>query len=111
MAPEVLANPATDLTEGLDMTMPRLAAKNVRPYTEKVDVWAVGILCYELIVGRPPFEVENEQYTMNLIMNSNKINFPSQFSKDWASFVTLVRRLSPVLAVPVSATKVCRFIF
>ena len=27
------------------------------PYNEKVDVWGVGVLCYELLVGRPPFEV------------------------------------------------------
>lgn len=90
MAPEVLANPATTLTEGKDMTVARLMSQNVKPYNEKVDIWAVGILCYELIVGRPPFEVENEQYTMSLIMNSNNINFPTHFSKGWSNFVSMV---------------------
>ncbi len=30
-----------------------------RPYNEKVDVWAVGCLCYEMLVGQPPFEVQD----------------------------------------------------
>jgi len=97
MAPEVLANPATTLTEGKDMTVARLMSQNVKPYNEKVDIWAVGILCYELIVGRPPFEVENEQYTMSLIMNSNNINFPTHFSKGWSNFVSMTLNKNPEL--------------
>lgn len=29
-------------------------------YDEKFDVWAVGILAYELIVGRFPFKIFSE---------------------------------------------------
>lgn len=39
------------------MTPDVLQAKNIRPYTCAVDVWAVGCLAYELVCGRPPFEV------------------------------------------------------
>ncbi len=28
-------------------------------YCEKVDVWAVGCLCSELLTGQPPFEVQD----------------------------------------------------
>ena len=27
-----------------------------RIYNEKVDLWCLGVLCYELLVGNPPFE-------------------------------------------------------
>lgn len=27
-----------------------------RTYNEKVDLWCIGVLCYELLVGSPPFE-------------------------------------------------------
>lgn len=62
----------------------------------QVDIWAVGILAYELVVGRPPFEVDNEQYTMKLIINSNNINYPSNSSMEWQDFVTLVSDASVI---------------
>jgi serine/threonine protein kinase len=27
-----------------------------RPHTEKVDYWALGVLMFEFLVGKPPFE-------------------------------------------------------
>jgi aurora kinase len=31
---------------------------NRQPYNEKVDVWSLGIITYQLLVGRTPFEAE-----------------------------------------------------
>jgi serine/threonine protein kinase len=32
-------------------------------YDEKVDLWAIGILAYELVIGNSPFEI-NEQHDL-----------------------------------------------
>ena len=56
----------------------------------QVDVWAVGVLAYELVVGKPPFEVEDEAQTASLIMYSNSMRFPSAHSPAWADFVRCV---------------------
>jgi len=32
-----------------------------RNYSNKIDVWSVGVLTYELIFGRVPFEIANER--------------------------------------------------
>ena len=56
----------------------------------QVDVWAAGVLAYELVVGRAPFEVKDESQTASMIMFSNNIHFPSQYSSAWVDFVKLV---------------------
>lgn len=32
---------------------------NGNAYDRKADNWAIGVLCYELLVGKPPFEQMN----------------------------------------------------
>jgi serine/threonine protein kinase len=48
-------------------------------HDERVDHWCIGILCFELLVGKPPFEsaTTNETYTRII---SASVQFPSQVS-------------------------------
>ncbi|CAK0786186.1 hypothetical protein CVIRNUC_009399 [Coccomyxa viridis] len=87
MAPEVLGNHTTDLQESPKLSRAELKAHSIRPYDEKVDVWAAGILAYECVVGKPPFEVNDEVQTATLIMYSNKMYFPTRHSPEWKDFV------------------------
>ena len=34
-------------------------------YNNKIDVWSVGIMTYELLFGKVPFEIENERIETN----------------------------------------------
>ncbi|GLI68845.1 hypothetical protein VaNZ11_013388, partial [Volvox africanus] len=106
MAPEVLMNPATHTQESPEITIAQLQSKNIRPYTAAVDVWAVGCLAYELVCGRPPFEVEDEKQTASLIIYSNTIHFDPMATPAWADFVTqaLVKdpRIRPTAAALLS---------
>jgi serine/threonine protein kinase len=56
--------------------------------TEKVDSWAVGILTYELLVGRPPFEKESRDETYQLIMHEDPA-FPSWMSEGARDFISI----------------------
>ncbi|XP_066443665.1 aurora kinase A [Eleutherodactylus coqui] len=38
-----------------------------RMHDEKVDLWSLGVLCYEFLVGKPPFEAETHQETYRRI--------------------------------------------
>lgn len=39
-----------------------------RTHNEKVDLWCIGILCYELLVGNPPFESASHNETYRRIV-------------------------------------------
>lgn len=38
-----------------------------QPHNEKVDLWCAGVLCYELLVGHPPFESASHTETYRRI--------------------------------------------
>jgi aurora kinase A len=39
-----------------------------KPHDEKVDLWSLGVLCYELLVGKPPFETPTHDGTYHKIL-------------------------------------------
>lgn len=47
-----------------------------RPHDEKVDLWSLGVLCYELLVGKPPFETPTHDATYKKILKC-EYRFPS----------------------------------
>ena len=48
-------------------------------HDEKVDLWSLGVLCYEFLAGKPPFETESHNETYKRILNVD-IRWPSHFS-------------------------------
>ena len=39
-----------------------------KTHNDKVDLWSLGVLCYEFLVGKPPFESEGHSETYKRIM-------------------------------------------
>jgi len=63
-----------------------------RAHDEKVDLWSLGVLCYEFLVGKPPFEAEGNNATYRRISKID-LHFPSHVSdgaKDLISKVLVV---------------------
>ncbi len=89
-----------DLGEG------RVRLQHISGYTEAVDIWGVGVLAYELMSGRPPFEVSEAQGTADLIMRAQVDNFPLACSANCISFIKQVAAFS-VSVVDPNACPVC----
>lgn len=43
-----------------------------KAYNEKVDHWALGVLAYEFLCGRPPFEDQDEKGWCSLVLASSR---------------------------------------
>lgn len=50
-----------------------------KAHDEKVDLWSLGVLCYEFLCGKPPFEAETNSGTYKRI-TSVDLRFPSHVS-------------------------------
>ena len=57
-------------------------------YTDAVDAWAMGVLAFELLVGRPPFEKETRAATYENIMY-RKPTFPIWLAPGAKDFITM----------------------
>ena len=65
-----------------------------RPYNEKVDYWCVGVLCYELIVGKPPFESTSQNATFERIKKVD-IKWPTFMSASAKDLVSKLLKYNP----------------
>ena len=67
----------------------RLLCSPIEPYNEKVDVWAVGILIYELLVGKTPFSEPSLRLSM-LRTKRRDLHIPSYVPPDAADLIDKV---------------------
>lgn len=93
MSPEVIVCPDKhypgDNKHRLDLT-----------YNESVDAWAMGVLAFELIVGRSPFGMSDRESTIHAITHSQP-SFPSWTSKGSQSFICMALDKSPATRAPI----------
>lgn len=65
-----------------------------KSHDEKVDIWALGVLMYELLVGRPPFEDENSGVTYKRIVKVD-LRIPPFVSLEAADLIKKLLRYEP----------------
>ena len=68
----------------IDYFAPELVQQS--PYGKAVDIWAIGILAFELVTGRPPFEHQSFAETQQQIV-ACQIEFPPHVSELARDFI------------------------
>ncbi|XP_015268456.1 PREDICTED: aurora kinase C-like [Gekko japonicus] len=72
------------------------------PHNENVDVWCVGVLCYECLTGYAPFEAATRLETFRKIREVN-LTFPSRVSDGARDLITKILHRTPSLRLPLKA--------
>eukprot|EP00096_Caligus_rogercresseyi_P014250 TRINITY_DN674_c0_g1_i1.p1 TRINITY_DN674_c0_g1~~TRINITY_DN674_c0_g1_i1.p1 ORF type:complete len:312 (+),score=109.98 TRINITY_DN674_c0_g1_i1:143-1078(+) len=72
-----------------------------RSHDEKVDLWSLGILCFEFLVGKPPFETENQHETYKKITNVD-ISWPTFISPEARDLISKLLQKIPERRLPLS---------
>jgi len=63
-------------------------------YGKPADFWSIGILLYDMLCGKPPFQNKNKKRLMNII-TTQKIKFPNYFMPNTESFVRGLTQKNP----------------
>jgi len=79
----------------LDYLPPEMLADQPR-HDQQVDLWALGILVYELLVGKPPFEHEDDKKTLRNI-KTGRYGYPSgvAIAESGKKFIDSLLKLDP----------------
>ena len=60
----------------------------------KVDLWSLGVLTYEFLVGKPPFEAETNNETYKLITKVD-VKYPAHVSTEAKDLISRLLRKVP----------------
>ncbi|XP_060081509.1 aurora kinase A-like [Ylistrum balloti] len=82
----------TTLCGTLDYLPPEMIEGKL--HDEKVDLWSLGVLCYEFLVGKPPFEAETNSDTYRRITKVD-LQFPPYVSSPAKNLITNLLKRDP----------------
>ncbi|XP_028853944.1 aurora kinase A [Denticeps clupeoides] len=70
-----------------------------RTHDEKVDLWSLGVLCYEFLVGRPPFETKSHEETYRKISRVD-FSYPAHVGAGGRDLISRLLKHNPMHRLP-----------
>ncbi|NXC50813.1 AURKA kinase, partial [Penelope pileata] len=70
-----------------------------RTHDEKVDIWSLGVLCYEFLVGNPPFEAKTHQETYRAISRV-EFKYPAFVTEGARDLISKLLKHNPFHRMP-----------
>ena len=64
----------------------KFVGRDDKGYDEKVDIWSLGTLCYEMLIGKPTFEAKTMRELQEKI-DKGEYTLPTSLSKEAVSFL------------------------
>ena len=64
-----------------------------KTYDYKVDIWALGIMVYELLTGKLPFQITNEKELRKIV--TSEVKYPEHLSENAKNFIQHLLQKNP----------------
>jgi len=74
------------------------------PHDEKVDLWSLGVLAYEFLVGKPPFEAQGHRETYKKISKVD-LHFPPYVCEEARDLIGKLLRHDPLKRMPLNQVR------
>uniref|UniRef100_H2Z804 Aurora kinase n=1 Tax=Ciona savignyi TaxID=51511 RepID=H2Z804_CIOSA len=87
----------------LDYLPPEMV--EAKDHDANVDLWTLGILCYEFLVGKPPFETQSNKDTYRRI-TTLQYSFPPHVSEGARDLIRRLLKLEPRHRLPLESVLV-----
>lgn len=71
-----------------------------KSHDEKVDLWSLGVLCYEFLVGHPPFETKSHEETYRKISRV-EFSYPKHVCAGGRDLVNKLLKHNPLHRLPI----------
>ncbi|KAI0437124.1 serine/threonine-protein kinase [Xylaria telfairii] len=84
----------------LEYMAPEMVTPSHRHYTNAIDLWALGVLTYEFLVGKPPFVGETDAIACTRIRNLDSDPLPESISSEAKDFINSLLVLDPAKRLP-----------
>lgn len=78
-------------------------------HNESLDMWEMGVLLYEMILGEAPFAAKKQEITCQLILQV-ALKFPGNMDKDAKDLITSLCKLEPEDRLTAGQAKQHRFV-
>lgn len=86
----------------IDYLPPEMLQRN--SYDDTVDLWCLGVLTYEFLVGKPPFESKEVRTTYQRIM-SVEFSYPDYVIPSARDFISSLLKQNPKMRMPLEKAK------
>ena len=95
LAQSILGSPI-NMDPKILMKMKRIENNQSFGYDQKADIWSLGTVCYELLIGAPPFDASSyDDLVSKLQKGSYKIPNQLNLSKQSISFINAMLQFDP----------------
>ena len=70
----------------------------MKPYTEKVDLWSVGTIVYQMLTKKPPFHGSDHMKLLAEIQSGKRLIFPKSLTEHCKNLLQVTNKTHQLIS-------------